>query len=117
MKKVVRLTEKDLTRIVKRVVEDSQNRKELNLRRKLNDIFFGRDESNIFSEPNEFGYLSSEHRLSKLISPKQRAERIQQVIDELEDYIRELRDSLGSGESFIQNPEYDNIWKDVDMGM
>jgi hypothetical protein len=117
MKKVIRLTEKDLTRIVKRVVEDSQNRKDLNLRRKLNDVFFGRDESNIFSEPNEFGYLSSEHRLSKLISPKQRAERIQQVIDELEDYIRELRDSLGSEESFIQNPEYDNIWKDVDMGM
>jgi Rad3-related DNA helicase len=117
MKKVIRLTERDLTRLVRRVVEDSQTKKNLNLRRKLNDIFFGRDESNIFSEPNEFGYLSSEHRLSKIISPKQRTERIQQVIDELEDYIRELRDSLGSEESFIKNPEYDNIWKDVDGGI
>ena len=117
MKKVIKLTESDLHRIVKRVVEDSQNRKDLNLRRKLNDIFFGRDESNIFSEPNEFGYLSSEHRLSKLISPRQRVERIQQVIDELEDYIEELRASLGSEESYTKNTGYDDVWRDVEGGM
>ena len=117
MKKVIRLTERDLNRIVKRVVEDSQTRKDLNLRRKLNDIFFGRDETNIFSEPSEFGYLSSEHRLSKLISPRQRMERIQQVIDELEDYIGELRSSLGSEEVYTKNSGYDDVWKDVDGGM
>ena len=40
MKKIVKLTESDLHRIVKRIVEDSQTKKELKLREKLNDIFF-----------------------------------------------------------------------------
>ena len=114
MKKIVKLTESDLHRIVKRIVEDSQTRKELKLREKLNKIFFGQDESNIFSEPNEYGYLSSEHRLSKNISPRQRMERIQQVIDGLEDYIEDLRQSLRSEESFTQNPEYGKQWDDIE---
>lgn len=44
---------------------DESEQKDLNIKQKLNDIFFGKDETNLFSNPNEFGYLSQEHRLSK----------------------------------------------------
>ena len=79
MKKVTRLTENDLTRIVRRVMNEGEgfksNKKEdaeLDLRRKLNAIFFGKDENNLFSGSGEFGYLSSEHTLDRKVSPKTR---------------------------------------------
>jgi hypothetical protein len=114
MKKIIKLTERDLTRIVKRIVKESEFKRELKLRNKLNDIFFGRDESNIFSEPGEFGYLSSEHRLSKKISPKQRIERIQQVIEDLENYIKDLKTNLEGEEGYLKNPEYEKQWSDIE---
>jgi hypothetical protein len=113
MRKVIKLTERDLTRIVKRVIKES-HKKELNLRDKLNDIFFGTDETNITSDQGERGYLSQEYRLSKKISPRQRIERISQVIEELEDYISDLKDGIGSEESYIKNPTYDEIWGDIE---
>ena len=114
MKKTVRLTESDLTRIVRRIVEDSKYKRELKLKEKLDKIFFGQDDSNIFSEPGEYGYLSSEHRLSKNISPKQRMERIQQVIEDLENYVRDLRFTLRSEESYTENPEYGKQWGEME---
>ncbi len=114
MKKTVRLTESDLTRIVRRIVEDSKYKRELKLKEKLDKIFFGQDDSNIFSEPGEYGYLSSEHRLSKNISPKQRMERIQQVIEDLENYVRDLRFALRSEESYTENPEYGKQWGEME---
>ena len=72
---------------------------------------------NLFSEPGEYGYLSSEHRLNKDISPKQRIERMQQVIEDLEDYIKDLKYDMSSEESYIQNPDYESVWKDVDSDM
>jgi hypothetical protein len=117
MKKIVKLTESDLHRIVKRLVEDSKSKRELNLKKKLDSIFFGQDEMNFFSEPNEYGYLSSEHRLSKNISPRQRMERIQQVIDGLEEYIRDLKYNMRSEEAYTENPGYENVWKDIEGNM
>ncbi len=115
MKKVIRLTEKDLTRIVKRTIkENREHKRELELRKKLDDVFFGYDEANITSEPGERGYLSQEYRLSKKISPRQRIERINQVIEELENYISDLKYSIGSEEEYIKNPTYDEIWGDIE---
>jgi hypothetical protein len=64
MRRTVRLTEKDLTRIVRRVIIEGDgfksNKKEdqeLEFDRKLDDIFFREDKENFFSEPGEFGYL------------------------------------------------------------
>ena len=112
--KVVKLTESELNRIIKRVIKEGSHKRELNLRKKLDDIFFRRDEQNIFSDEGELGYLSSEHRLGKKISPKQRVERIQQVIGDLKEYIRDLEWAMRSEEGFVNNPDYDKIWKDVD---
>jgi hypothetical protein len=117
MKKIVKLTESDLVRIVKKIVKEGKTRRELKLKEKLNKIFFGQDEMNLFSEPGEYGYLSSEHRLNKDISPKQRIERMQQVIEDLEDYIKDLKYDMSSEESYIQNPDYESVWKDVDSDM
>ena len=110
-----RLTERDLTRIVKRVInEGSDHKKNLNLRDKLNNVFFGYDESNITSDEGQRGYLSQEYRLSKQISPKQRVERIQQVIEDLKDYISDLEYMIGSEEEYAKNPTYDEIWGDTE---
>ena len=117
MKKIVKLTESDLHRIVKRIVEDSQTKKELKLREKLNNIFFGNDEYNITSDEGQRGYLSQEYRLSKEISPRQRMDRIQQVIDELEGYIQDLKDSVNSESAFLKNKDYESIWSNVERNI
>lgn len=121
MKRIVKLTESDLTRIVKRVMNEGEgfrsNKKEdteLNLRDKLNDIFFRRDEGNIFSEPGEFGYLSREHQLSRKVSPRQRQERIRQVINLLKDYISDLENEATESDVFLKNPEYSNVWGKIE---
>jgi hypothetical protein len=121
MKKVIKLTESDLTRIVKKVIREGEgfrsNKKEskdLNLRDKLNDIFFRKDEGNVFSDPGEYGYLSREHQLSRKVSPRQRQERIRQVIDLLKDYISDLENESTEADLFLQNPEYKNVWGKIE---
>lgn len=114
MKKIIKLNEKDLNRLVKKIINESKHKKELNLRKKLDDMFFGNDPMNISSDSNEFGYLSQEHRLSKKISPRQRIERIKQVIDELENYIQDLKYSISGEQSFTMNKDYENIWSDLE---
>jgi hypothetical protein len=118
MKKIIRLTERDLSRIVNRVVKENKEfKKDLDLKTKLDDIFFGQDEGNLFSDSGEFGYLSQENRLKKKISPKQKKERTQQVISDLEGYIQYLKSDRENEEDvWIENPEYDSIWSSVDMG-
>jgi hypothetical protein len=111
----IRLTESELTRIVKRIVkENSEYKKDLELRQKLNDIFFGYDESNVTSDQGERGYLSKEYRLKRQISPRQRVERLQQVIGDLESYIRDLKDELRDEEGWTADERYDDIWRDVE---
>ena len=45
----------------------------------------------------------------------ERKERIQQVIDGLEEYIEYLRNErLGEEDSFIENPDYDEVWSRKD---
>ena len=130
MKRVVRLTERDLTRIVRRIVNEGDGFKsnmkkddELDFAKKLDDIFFREDEGNLFSKPGEFGYLSSQHSLSKKVSPKQRAERIDQVINLLKNYIRDLEGSKSGALGFTKNPDYDSVWsslegnKDINAGL
>ena len=110
-----RLTESDLSRIVRRIVkENSEYKKDLELRQKLNDIFFGYDESNLTSGQGERGYLSKEYRLKRQISPRQRVERLQQVISDLESYIRDLKDELRDEEGWSSDERYDDIWRDVE---
>jgi len=116
MKKIVKLTESDLTRIVKRVIKEDKE-ENLGMREKLNRIFFGGDEYNLFSGEGEKGYLSSDWRLDKKISPKQRLRRINNVIKELESYIMDLKMAATSEESFVENPNYDIQWKDIDNNM
>jgi len=130
MKRVIRLTERDLTRIVRRIVNEGDgfksNKKEdqeLEFDRKLDDIFFREDEGNLFSEPGEFGYLSSQHSLNRKVSPRQRAERIDQVINLLKNYIRDLEGSKSGALGFTKNPDYDSVWsglegnKDINAGL
>ena len=107
-----RLTERDLSRIVRRVIREGikSNKRELDMERKLDDIFFRTDDSNIFSEPGEWGYLSSQHSLQKKVSPRQRIERIQQVIDGLTDYIKYLEQTKFSEKVWERNPDYDKVW-------
>jgi hypothetical protein len=110
-----RLTERDLSRIVRRVIREGiksnkKEDKELEFDRKLDDIFFREDEGNLFSEPGQWGYLSSQHSLSKKVSPRQRAERIDQVINLLKNYIRDLEGSKQSTLGFADNPDYDKVW-------
>jgi hypothetical protein len=121
MKKIIRLTEANLTRIVRRVIKEGEgfksNKKEdkdLDLRNKLNDIFFRRDEGNLFSDQGEFGYLSRERQLSKEISPRQRQERIRQVIGLLKKYISDLENEATEADAFLQNPEYKNVWGKIE---
>ena len=121
MKRVIRLTERDLTRIVRRIVNEGdgfksnkKEDKELEFDRKLDDIFFREDEGNLFSEPGEFGYLSSQHSLNRKVSPKQRAERIDQVINLLKNYIRDLEGSKSGALGFTKNPDYDSVWRGLE---
>ena len=121
MKRVIRLTERDLTRIVRRIVNEGDgfksNKKEdqeLEFDRKLDDIFFREDEGNLFSEPGEFGYLSSQHSLNRKVSPRQRAERIDQVINLLKNYIRDLEGSKSGALGFTKNPDYDSVWRGLE---
>lgn len=121
MKKVIKLTERDLTRIVKRVINEGEgfrsNKKEdkdLDLRGKLDDIFFRHDKGNIFSEPGEFGYLSREHQLGKKVSPRQRQERIRQVIKLLSDYIKDLEHEATDADVFVKNPSYKDVWGKIE---
>lgn len=114
MKKVLRLTEADLTKLIKRIVNESDMEQKLVLKSKLNDMFFGNDSFNVTSEPGEFGYLSQEHRLKKKISPRQRISRIEDVIEQLEDYITDLKDIAYGEGSFMSNPDYDTQWKDIE---
>ena len=116
MKRRIRLTESELTRLIKNIILEGERefKRELELNDKLDNIFFGHDENNLFSDSGDFGYLSSEHRLQKKISPRQRKERIEQVIEELESYISELKNRIGEEETFISNPEYDDVWKSVE---
>ena len=121
MKRVIRLTERDLTRIVRRIVNEGdgfksnkKEDKELEFDRKLDDIFFREDEGNLFSEPGEFGYLSSQHSLNRKVSPRQRAERIDQVINLLKNYIRDLEGSKSGALGFTKNPDYDSVWRGLE---
>ena len=121
MKRVIRLTERDLTRIVRRIVNEGDgfksNKKEdqeLEFDRKLDDIFFREDEGNLFSEPGEFGYLSSQHSLNRKVSPRQRAERIDQVINLLKNYIRDLEGDKNSSLGYAKNDDYDSVWKSLE---
>ena len=121
MRRTVRLTEKDLTRIVKRVIIEGDgfksNKKEdqeLEFDRKLDDIFFREDKENLFSEPGEFGYLSIQHSLNRKVSPRQRAERIDQVIRLLKNYIRDLEGDKNSSLGYTKNNDYDSVWKSIE---
>ena len=111
-----RLTERDLSRIVRRVIREGfkSNKKDLDFQKKLDVIFFREDESNIFSDSGEWGYLSSQHTLGKKLSPKQRTERIQQVIDELKKYIRSLEQTKFSNQDWERNPDYDSVWGSIE---
>lgn len=116
MKRTIRLTEKDLTKLVKRILKEEfkSNKRELDMEKKLDDIFFRTDDSNIFSEPGEWGYLSSQHTLKKKVSPRQRIERIQQVIDGLKDYINYLEQTKFSEGVWEKNPDYDKVWGNIE---
>lgn len=115
MKKVVKLTESDLIKIVKKVIIENKE-EEISLKSKLNDIFFGHDPMNITSKEGEFGYLSGEHRLSKKVSPKQRIRRIENVISQLEDYIQTLKSVAYGEQGYVDNPEYESNWGKIDSG-
>jgi hypothetical protein len=117
MRQVIKLTERDLQRIVKRVINedmDSSGLKDINLKEKLDQIFFGKDEMNIFSDSDDFGYLSRENRLSKKVSPRQRIERIKQIKKALQDYVDYLEMHIGDETPYLDNPRYQDIWKDVE---
>lgn len=113
--KKIKLTESELYRIINRVIRENQE-ENLGIREKLNQIFFGNDEYNLFSQDDEKGYLSSDWRLDKKISPKQRIKRINKVINELESYIQDLRTAVGSEESFLENPDYEKQWSRLESG-
>ena len=115
MKKIIKLTESDLTRIVRRVIKENREEK-IDLQSKLDDIFFGKDPMNITSKEGEFGYLSGEHRLSKIVSPKQRIRRIEKVISQLEDYIQTLKNAAYGEQGYVDNPEYESNWGKIDSG-
>ena len=115
--KVINLTESDLRKITKQYIKEERDFSyeddfELPIEDKLDDIFFGKDIHNIFTPSGEFGYLSQEKRLSKQITPIQRKRRIQQVINQLENYISYLKSRVGDEDVFIGNKEYKDVWGD-----
>lgn len=117
MKKITRLTERVLQRIVKKIISedmDSSGLKDIGLKEKLDKIFFGKDEMNIFSDSDDFGYLSRENRLSKKVSPRQRIERIKQIKKALQDYVDYLEMHISDEAPYLENPRYQDIWKDVE---
>jgi hypothetical protein len=85
-----------------------------NLRRELDEMLFGNDEREATSSRSERGYLSQEHRLGRRVSPKQRIARIEQVIQYLEDYIKDLRYEAGSEFEYTRNPRYGDVWGKVE---
>lgn len=87
-----------------------------NLRRELDEMLFGNDEREATSDRNERGYLSQEHRLSRKVSPKQRIARIEQVIQYLEDYIKDLKYEARSEFEYTRNPTYGDVWGRVEGG-
>ena len=100
--------------IIRRIIKETEE--EFSLKSKLNDIFFGHDPMNITSKEGEFGYLSGEHRLSKRVSPKQRIRRIENVISQLEDYIQTLKSVAYGEQGYVDNPEYESNWGQIDSG-
>lgn len=69
---------------------------------------------NIFSDPDDYGYLSRDNRLSRKVSPRQRIERIKQIKDALQDYVDYLETHIGDEQPYLDNPKYQDIWKDVE---
>lgn len=114
MKRINRLTERDLTRIVRKVIKErEEDTEEISIKEKLDDIFFGYDSSNIFTPQGEYAYGSSQRRLKKEITPKERKRRIRNIIGELEDYIDYLKsDREGEEDVWMQNPDYNDVWGD-----
>ena len=55
--------------------------------------------------------------MSKDISPRQRMDRIQQVIDELEGYIQDLKDSVDSESAFLKNKDYESVWSNIEKNI
>jgi hypothetical protein len=119
MKRITRLNERDLSRIVRRVINEGEgfksNKKEdreLEFSKKLDDIFFREDYGNLFSDSGEYGYLSSQHTLKGKLSPRQRKERIEQVIELLKNYIQELEQTKFSVDSDFRynQDDYKSVW-------
>ena len=52
--------------------------------------------------------------MNRKVSPKQRAERIDQVINLLKNYIRDLEGSKQSTLGFADNPDYDSVWSSLE---
>ena len=52
--------------------------------------------------------------MSKKVSPRQRAERIDQVINLLKNYIRDLEGNKQSTLGFTDNPDYDSVWRGLE---
>ena len=55
MKKRVKLTESELTRLIKNIILEGEreHKRELELKDRLDDIFFGPDKNNLFSDSGE----------------------------------------------------------------
>ena len=56
------------------------------------------------------GILIKSTFTTKKVSPRQRIERIQQVIDGLKDYIKYLEQTKFSEGVWERNPDYDKVW-------
>jgi hypothetical protein len=52
--------------------------------------------------------------LNRKVSPRQRAERIDQVINLLKNYIRDLEGSKSGALGFADNPDYDSVWRGLE---
>jgi len=113
------IKESNLSRIIRRAINEGgefkTNKKEdfeLDLERKLDDIFFRYDEGNLFSDKGDWGYLSSQHSLQKKVSPRQRLERVLQVKRLLENYIKTLDYLRFNLEQDIEHggEDYRSVW-------
>jgi len=93
-------------------VESVDSENEIPFKEKMDDILFGSDQYNIFTPSGEYGYLSQENRLKKKVSPKQRKERMNMVISQLESYLDYLKSRTGEEDVWIDNPEYRSVWGD-----